>query len=54
MQVHQIIVGRNGSVIGEIGKQARIELEMLFQQRVHLYLNVRQAESSDQAGTLDM
>ena len=43
MQVHNILVGKNGIVIGEVGKRARIELELMFQRRVHLYLNVKTA-----------
>ena len=45
LQVHNILVGKNGTVIGEIGKRARIELELLFQRRVHLYLHVKTAAS---------
>ena len=45
VKVHNILVGKNGTVIGEIGKRARIELELLFQRRVHLYLHVKTASS---------
>ena len=41
LQVHNIVVGRNGVVIGEIGKRARTELELIFGVRVHLYLSVK-------------
>ena len=39
--MHNIVVGRNGVVIGEIGKRARTELELIFGVRVHLYLSVK-------------
>ena len=40
VQVCKIVVGKQGSVIGEVGIRARRELEELFQNRVHLFLDV--------------
>ena len=45
LQVHNIVVGKNGTVIGEIGKRARTELELIFGVRVHLYLQVKHRSS---------
>ena len=45
LQVHNIVVGKNGTVIGEIGKRARTELELIFGVRVHLYLQVKHRDS---------
>lgn len=39
--VKAMVVGKRGAVIGEVGKKARLELEKLFSQQVHLILNVR-------------
>ena len=36
-----MVIGRNGAVIGEIGIKARKELEQLFDNRVHLFLQVK-------------
>jgi GTPase Era involved in 16S rRNA processing len=41
--VRRMVVGRGGSVIGEIGIAARKELEKLLDRKVHLYLTVRVA-----------
>ena len=49
VQAHNIVVGRNGMVIGEIGKRARTELELIFGVRVHLYLHVKH-DSGQQGG----
>ena len=40
LQVHRIVVGRQGAAIGEIGIKARREMESIFQNRVHLFLSV--------------
>ena len=37
----QIVVGRRGSTIGQIGIRARTILEEMFGRRVHLVLNVK-------------
>ena len=39
-QVRKIVVGKHGSAIGEIGIKARREMESIFQNRVHLFLDV--------------
>lgn len=39
--VKQIVVGRRGSTIGQIGIRARVLLEKMWDKRVHLILNVR-------------
>jgi hypothetical protein len=36
-----ITVGRGGAAIGMVGKAARLELEDIFGQKVHLIINVR-------------
>ena len=36
-----IIIGRNGSMIKKIGQAARIELERLLEERIHLFLFVK-------------
>ena len=41
--VRRMVVGRGGSVVGEIGVSARKELEKLLDKKVHLYLTVRVA-----------
>ena len=41
----QIILGRQGSMIKQIGTQARVELEDLFGCRVHLFLFVKVREN---------
>jgi len=41
--VRRMVVGKGGSVIGEIGISARKELERLLDRKVHLYLTVRVA-----------
>jgi GTP-binding protein Era len=37
----QIVVGRRGSTIGQIGIRARTILQEMFGRRVHLVLNVK-------------
>ena len=39
--IKQIVVGKRGSVIGQIGIRARTVLEKMFGRRVHLVLNVK-------------
>lgn len=40
-----ILIGQAGSMIKEIGTQARIEIETLLEQKVHLALNVKLKEN---------
>lgn len=40
----QIVIGKNGSMIKKIGTQSRLELEKLFECRVHLFLFVKVRE----------
>lgn len=47
-QVKGMIVGRNGAVIGQIGKLARLELNLIFQKTVHLFLQVKVAKKHGQ------
>lgn len=42
--VRRMVVGRNGSTIGTIGKSARLDLERIWKSRVHLILNVRNSK----------
>jgi GTP-binding protein Era len=39
----QIVIGRGGSVIGDVGREARLEIEQLLERRValHLWVKVR-------------
>jgi GTPase len=37
----KIVVGSQGAAIGQIGKAARLELESMWNKRVHLILNCR-------------
>lgn len=41
----QIILGRNGSMIKKIGQSARLELEELLEDRIHLFLFVKVREN---------
>lgn len=41
LQVKAMVVGRQGAVIGQIGKLARIELDAIFQKTTHLILHVK-------------
>lgn len=41
LQVKGMVVGRGGAVIGQIGKMARLELNLIFQKTVHLILLVK-------------
>ena len=43
-----MIVGKNGAVIGQIGKLARLELNLIFQKTVHLFLQVKVAKKHGQ------
>ena len=36
-----MVVGRQGAVIGQIGKLARLELDLIFQKTTHLVLQVK-------------
>ena len=36
-----MVIGRKGSVIGEIGITARAELSVILKNKVHLYLEVK-------------
>ena len=36
-----MIVGKQGAVIGQIGKLARLELDLIFQKTTHLILQVK-------------
>ena len=38
--VRRIVVGRGGAAVGAVGRSARLELEKIWQRRVHLILNV--------------
>lgn len=40
-----IILGRNGSMIKKIGQSARLELEELLEERIHLFLYVKVREN---------
>lgn len=40
VQLRRIVVGKRGAAIGEIGIKARREMENIFQNRVHLFLDV--------------
>lgn len=42
--VRKIVVGRHGAAIGTVGKGARLELENMWQRRVHLILNAKTAK----------
>jgi len=41
LQVKAMVVGRQGAVIGQIGKLARLELDVIFQKTTHLVLQVK-------------
>lgn len=41
LQVKAMVVGRQGAVIGQIGKLARLELDLIFQKTTHLVLQVK-------------
>ena len=41
LQVKAMVVGRQGAVIGQIGKLARLELDAIFQKTTHLILHVK-------------
>ena len=41
LQVKAMVVGRQGAVIGQIGKLARLELDTIFQRTTHLILHVK-------------
>ena len=41
VQVKAMVVGRQGAVIGQIGKLARLELDLIFQKTTHLILKVK-------------
>lgn len=43
-RVRAMVVGRDGAVIGEVGRSARLELQHLLNNKVHLILNVRARE----------
>lgn len=39
--VRMIVVGSDGAAIRSVGKAARLELEKMWEKRVHLFLNVK-------------
>ena len=41
--VRKIVVGKNGAAIGAVGRAARLDLEKMWQRRVHLILNAKAA-----------
>ena len=40
-----IILGKNGAMIKKIGQSARLELEELLEERIHLFLYVKVREN---------
>ena len=40
----QIVIGKNGTMIKKIGMQSRLELEKMFERRIHLFLFVKVRE----------
>ena len=40
----QIVIGKNGTMIKKIGTQSRLELEKMFECRIHLFLFVKVRE----------
>jgi len=40
----QIVIGKNGAMIKKIGTQSRLELEKMFECRIHLFLFVKVRE----------
>ena len=51
VSVKQIVVGRRGSTIGQIGIRARTILEAMFGRRVHLVLHVKVRKKNKGGGT---
>ena len=51
VNVKQIVVGRRGSTIGQIGIRARTILEEMFGRRVHLVLHVKVRKKNKGGGT---
>ena len=50
VNVKQIVVGRRGSAIGQIGIRARTILEEIFERKVHLVLHVKVRKKNKSGG----